>query len=263
MDAKVIIAALFVLTLILGVAGVIIYYQALAPLRDVAQCTGIGSVLDRISFLEYNATDSSGKIYLVKVNNNPTKKEGTIEFFINGTKNLTLTYKYTNTEVSYLEFNYTNGTTKTVKGLQAYEYAEAFYTSISFYYNKTSGVTKATVFPGVGPVYALCFIGKATGINWNYYASLRKPRTQPLEPMQVNVAFGKTNFGNTTYRSILLSLRGAVENPPNKWYIPQYTFYIIDYNGIPLAVFYQATIASPTNYLNTLAFNTISITLSK
>jgi len=257
MNVKLLLASLFILTLVLGVAGVLVYYESLKPLRLVASCTNVSSVMDKVKYLQYNATDESGTHYIVKVTNNPSTRSGTVELYVNGTKTETLKYKY-GERLESLTIYYSNGTVRSVKGLQVYSYEDMFYTSINLKYNSTTGAVRASIFPGIGPLYGICFVSKATDVNWDYYASLRKPRSMPLQPMKVDIGFGKTNFQGEKLDSVVVKLSRNTVSLPNKWFLPIYTAEIVDYHGVPVAVYYQVAVYS-TNYVNTIAMQTMSI----
>ncbi len=233
-NIKLVIISLFVLTLILGLSGLYVYYESLKPLRLVKNCNTIADVLDKITYLEYNVTDSQGHSYLVKVKNDPEAKTGTIEYFYNGTKNATITYKYSN-KLDYLEIRYENGTVKNATGLEAAAYEEAFYTSLMLEYNQTSGSASAKFFPGIAPVYMTCYIGKALNITWDYYADLVKPRKQAFGLVDVSVNYGKTNYKGEEVNVVILQIarRGAIVS---KWTVPVYEIALTDMGNVPVAV---------------------------
>ncbi len=243
MNIKLLIVSLFVLTVISAVVGVTIYYSSLDPVRLLAGCSGVDSVLDKISTLNYTITDTEGNTYRVVVKNNPASKSGTAEMFQGGNLSLKIEYRYS-ARLESITLEYPNGTTKTFEGINASVYEEPFYTSLIFDYNQSSGSVRVQPFPGVGPVYLLCYVGKAVDINWAQYASLRKPRTTAYGLVDVSMSFGKTEFKGEEYNSILIQIsrRGAIAN---KWVLPVYAASLIDYNGVPVSVSITLDIPSP------------------
>ncbi|MCE4628139.1 MAG: hypothetical protein F7C34_03205 [Desulfurococcales archaeon] len=243
MNIKLLIVSLFVLTVISAVVGVTIYYSSLDPVRLLAGCTGVDSVLDKIETLNYTITDAEGNVYRVIVRNNPTSNSGTAELFRGDNLSLTIEYKYS-TRLESITLKYPNGTVESYEGINASVYEEPFYTSLIFDYNQSSGSVRVEPFPGIGPVYLLCYVGKAADINWAQYASLRKPRTAAYGLVDVSMSFGKTEFKGKEYNSIVIQIsrRGAITN---KWVLPVYAAALIDYKGVPVSVSLSLDIPSP------------------
>lgn len=260
MNAKLIIAALFILMVILGVTGVVLYYKSLAPLRDVKECTTVGDVLDRVKYLEYNITDQAGNFYLVKVYNDPATRSGTIEYYGNNTLIAKASYTYgTRLEsfsISYLDTN----TSINASGTNIYIFEDKFYTSLNMTYNETVGITGAEPFPGIAPIYMICYVGKANDINWDYYASIIKPRNYTLGVMDVQVSYAKTLFLGEETDALLVRLvrRGTAIN---MWTYPLYEFVLVDYNGLAVANTIIVDIAMP-QYTNTFVFHLVDIQLA-
>ncbi len=260
MNAKLIIVSLFVIMVILGVVGVFVYYQSLAPLRDVRDCGTIGDVLDRVSYLEYNITDKEGNYYLVKLNNDPSSHSGKIEYYKNAKLVATAQYSYSNRLDSFSIHYVESNTTINVSGNQAYVFEDKFYTSLNITYNESQGITYAEPFPGVAPLYLVCYVGKATDINWSYYANIRKSRDFTYGIMDVRVSSAKTLFMGEETNAVVVSLvrRGGA---PNMWALPIYQFVLVDYNGLAVANSIVVDIATPT-YANTFTFQLVSIQLA-
>ncbi len=251
------IASLFILTLVLGVVGLYLYYSSLAPLRLVEGCSGISSVLDHVKYMEYNITDQEGNVYLVKLSNNPGNRTGKIEFYINGELNATVTYKY-GSKLEYIHIEYSNGTNITAKGINATAYyEEPFATSLVFKYNETAaqptptpGGQAQTVeihpFPGIAPVYMHCFLGKALQIDWRQYAGLIKPRNQTPGIVNVYVSFGKTNFSGTQINSLILSISRRL-SISGKWSIPVYNMVVAKIDSVPAIITMVVDVRTPEN----------------
>ena len=248
LGAKALIALLFTLMVVLGVAGLFIYYQALEPLRLVARCSGPASVLDKVTYLEYNITDSNTNItYIVKVTNDPAGRSGTgVLLAPNGSKLVEASYKYSDTGLTSISIRYANGSTVNATGIGAARFEEAFYTSLVFNYNQTSGNATISLFPGIAPVYFTCYLGRATNISWQYYASIRKPRTPPTGMVTVEPTFGTAKYKGGEVEAVILTIArtGAVVN---KWTIPTYTIVLTDINGVPAALTIVVDVRLPNN----------------
>ena len=256
MNIKLVIASLFVLTIISAVVGVAIYYESLSPIRLVSRCSKVGDVLDKVTYLEYNVSDMQGNKYVIKVDNNPSTRSGTVEMYSGGNLVMKVEYKYED-RLKYIKITYQNGTNKTYQGLDASKYEEPFYTSINLQYNQSSGAANISVFPGVGPLYLPCFVGKAAQINWKYYASLVKPRNLPYGLVDVSINFGKTKYKGQEINAVVVQItrRGAIQN---KWILPVYNLALADMNGVPVAVSMSVDVLTPQGG-GTLIFHVLDL----
>jgi len=233
-NAKALIIASFVVTVALGVAGVILYYQQLEPLRLVANSGPPGTILDRVTYLEYTARDLQGNEYTVKLYNDPAARSGRGELYSAGELLYIIHYRYDDNGLvaawktfpnGTLAFNYTGGF------LVAAE--EAFFTGLNYTVNDTAGVVLSyEPFPGAAPVYAPQYLAPYLNIDWNYYASIVKPRTQPSNLMIVNVFPATVNYLGREVGGIVVTITPNVVNPPNKWAATSITLSLVADGGL-------------------------------
>jgi len=233
-NAKALIIASFAVMFVLGVAGVILYYQQLEPIRLIANSGPPGEVLDRITYLEYAARDLQGNEYTVKLYNDPATRSGKGELYSGGELLYILYYRYGDEGLTAAWKTLPNGTllsNYTGGFLLAAE--EAFFTGINFTVNDTAGtVLSYEPFPGAAPVYAPQYLAPYLNIDWNYYASIVKPRTQPGNLVIVNAFPATVNYMGSEVNGIVVTILPNVVNPPNKWAATTITMSIVADNSL-------------------------------
>jgi len=233
-NAKALIVASFAVTVALGVAGVILYYQQLEPLRLVANSGPPGAVLDRVTYLEYTARDLQGNEYTIRLYNDPAARSGRGELYSDGELLYVIHYRYDDNGLvaawktfpnGTLAFNYTGGF------LLAAE--EAFFTGLNYTLDQAgANVLSYEPFPGAAPVYAPQYLAPYLNIDWNYYASIVKPRTQPGNLVTVNLFPATVNYLGREVNGIVVSIVPNVVNPPNKWAATTITFSLVADSGL-------------------------------
>ncbi len=242
---KLMIIISFAVMIISAAIGVAVYYSYLQPFRVAANTGNLEDVLSHVTYLEYNATDQDGNVYLVKLWNNPSNKSGKAELYVNNQLNYTFYYSYSGTGLSYGKIEYANGTVREYAGADVVLIEDYFLTSLAYSYNQQNNtVDEFKPFPGVGPVYLHKFLADRVQLDWSTMASITK--TGELSPLvDVRVGAGDVKLMGETLSGATVTLVPKVISPPTPWARLIYSLVIVDYNGNALIPAWSITITVP------------------
>ncbi len=262
-DAKILIVSSFALMVVLGVIGVIIYYQQLEPFRLIASINAPGNILDKVTYIEYTVKDLEGNTYMAKLYNNPANRSGVGELYdANGTLLYKIRYTYNDNGLvsgskilpnGTIIFNYTGG--------YIVELEDAFFTGVNYTISPNGTIVAYDPFPGAAPIYLPVYLADYLQIDWNLLASITKPRNVNISRLvDLNIATGKTIYNGNEVNAIIIQTEPFVLNPPNKWAASRITMAITvdDKVNLPVVTSWSIEAASAgKSYL--LSFNLTKI----
>lgn len=242
LTAKTLIISTFILTVILAVVGLYIYYSYSGPIHVLANgVQPFGQVMDRVKYMEYNVTEGN-ETFIIKVSNSPETRSGQIDVYKAGNLVYTLEYSYDDNGLKSASIVYPNGT---ISDLDTVAYDESFKTSLEL--TLAGEASKLTHKPGVGPVYAIFFLTDSIGINWK---SLVDPKaTEPPStfvrvdavPADINTTWGVMRG---TVITMVPEQQTGILPPPSPWALVTFQFNIVDYNGLLVASSYTAVLVT-------------------
>ena len=237
-NPRVLIVALFILTIVSGFTGLYIYYQHISPLRTLASSPPLGEVLDSVTMLEYTM-NFDGETLSVEVSNDPAARKGEIRVLSGGELVYTLSYEYSDTRLINLTRIYPNGT---VQALDPIEYEEAFLTNALVRGGPQEGPLTVEAFPGIAPLYAFPYLTGVLSIDWSTFYT---PRGNPPSTLaDVTVDLVKVDVGNSNVRGVaILITPPPAAIPLSKWSAATIAAEVVKLRGVTVA--YTLTISFP------------------
>lgn len=226
---RVLVVGLIVLTLLSATLGLWVYNSHISPLKALSSKPSIGDILDKLELLEYTMRFDN-VTWRVVVENNPDLKSGSIKVYdVEG--RLVEEYRFNYTRTLLLGLTRLEGSGN-LTFLNPVDYLEAFSTNIKFNQTQEGSITGVKPFPGIAPVYALSYIGNATGIDWS---SFYKPRGQT--PQWVSIAFTKVNLEGREIRGVEVLVRQQYTGLSTtlKWYSVEVHARVAELNRVPVA----------------------------
>ncbi|MDP8002806.1 MAG: hypothetical protein ACP5I6_06640 [Caldisphaera sp.] len=252
--ATVIMIILFSATLVSAGIGLYTYSSYAKPLKALYPQPSIYDVLSKVSYLQYKIySPSMGNMYVI-LYNNITYNNGTAILY-NSTNNYVMeevTYKY---NTSGLVSLYSVMGNETIPINSTYYYA--FYSSAFPFSNPYTGTTTLEPFPGIGPLYAIYYIGSEYGVNWKLVSQGQPQTSSPYA--SINLGFVDIPFFGRNYKGIDLSITPSTTTLSSAIKFPLTMSAAIVYiNGLPVATQLMLSMSS-ANYLlfNLTAIRTI------
>lgn len=242
---KMMIIISFAVMLVTALVGVAIYHSYLHPFRLAAGTGNLEDALSHLSYLEYNATDQNGTVYLVKLWNYPSNKSGRAELYVNQVLNYTFYYTYSGSGLTYGRIEYSNGSVKEYKGADVVLIEDYFLTSLEYSYNSQNNTVDVfKPFPGVAPIYLQKFLYDRVQLDWGKIGAITK--TGEISPLvDVRVGAGDVKLMGKTLSGVTVTIIPKVAGPPTPWARLVYSLVIVDYNGKPLIPAWSTSITVP------------------
>ncbi|WP_148666745.1 hypothetical protein [Acidilobus sp. 7A] len=222
--------ALFIATAAVGAVGITFYYSYRSTLLTLTQQRPIGSLMSRVSFLEYKIYDAStGGTYfaalrtyynhtaIIELSNSTGHIIGYVEFG----------YNSTNITWIYLDID---GLKQNASGSNISSYITPLLTSAAISYNPFTGATSLSGFPGLGPLLGLSYFSNYYNINWRELLNGQQSATDA----SVGYVFTPVSFNGKNYRGVDITIA------PQTSFLGTSGAYsvsasLINLNGVPVA----------------------------
>ncbi|MGC8572943.1 MAG: hypothetical protein ACP5L0_02930 [Caldisphaera sp.] len=242
--ATTIMLILFAATLISAGIGLYTYSGYSKPLAHIYPQPPLSKILNKISYMQYQIYSPIFGNSYVKLFNNATYQNGTALLYNVTTNSVVekIVYKYNETGLTFLGVVIGNVTIP----INASNYY-TFYTSSYYFTNPYTGTSYLEPFPGIGPLYAIYYIGQIYKVDWQ---AISLGQAQPPNSYAtINMGFTDIPVFNKKYPGFEISISPASTAVMPANYPVTFTATVVYIDGVSIAS--QMTIGvSSANYLS-------------